>query len=155
MIIDIGDGMFVDEATGEIQDLPAGTDAALAISRRVLFAQDQEKAWAAVKAAGKAALERLLPADQKRMECGGESVVRWVNGRLTESQDTDAMKLELATAEITDAERNALVLAAKGFDLSGLPDSLRNMLAPFVITKAGKGYLMVERTRKLAPGTER
>ncbi len=154
-LIDLGDGLLIDESTGEIVDLPPGTDAALAISRRVLAAQDQEKAWAAVKGAGKAALERLLPRDQRRMQCGEESVVRWVNGRLTEQQDIDGMKLELASAELTIAERDALVLAAKGFDLADLPDELREVLAPFVSTKEGKGFVIVEKVRKLAPGTAR
>lgn len=147
----LGEGLEVDSDTGELLDVEIGPDTILRLARQVADGQLQVKAWEASVGAGKAALARYAVGEQRSVVVGEELRVSWRNGRREERQDVAQLRDIIRDSEFTYGELVELAAAAKGFDLSALPEAVCAVLAPAVSVKETRGYVLVERLRKLAP----
>ncbi len=147
-IEDIGE---VNVEDGTIRDVVQGDDFALKLARKVDYHNRQQKAHESAMRAAKRAFAKYALADDRKSVICGDLRGRWVNGHPQENQDTEAMRLQLSSVELRSEEWRELALAASGFSMKTLPDSLCEILAPFVSITETAGYVVVEPAPQLAP----
>lgn len=144
-LIEIDDGVFADEETGEIVDIPAGTDRCLLLARKLDEASTQIAAWTKFAAVAKAGLIRYQ--SERRAEYDGLVV------RIQQNQRSDVDASKFADfLDSVEAPREVLMGLLKE---SKIPAALVPTEAKDCITHSmTKLFVVAEKARKRAPGTE-
>lgn len=141
-LIEIGDGLFADDVTGEIEGIEPGTDRCLVLARRLLDAQDQTKAWERIEAVCKALL--IKEQTEKRAEYDGLIV----SVRQNERHEVDSNRFAEMLDEI-EAPRDVLltVIRASKVPAGEIPAEM----AACVTHSLTRPFIVAERARKRAP----
>lgn len=153
MLVDLGNGLLVNDDDGEVIEAPEGTgDMAGLLATRAYHAGQQAKRWGAIEGAAKSALLRLQEGKTARY---GDIVAQ----RRQASRpvfDRDRFAEWLSEAELTAAEWEALAFAAKSFEpkaLSGHPD-LAFRVGDCTDRVPTREFIVLDVVAEVAPGTE-
>lgn len=148
-LIDSGDGLYTDPETGELFDIPAGTDRCLALARALFEAKAQVKAWeqrAAVAQSG------LLEYQEERRAIYDDRAVSFRQNPVRKF-DADAFRAWVEDAQLAPGELFELVFAAKDFDIGAVASPmLAANVSRFRTETLGRPWLAVDVVRKVAPG---
>lgn len=126
-LIDLGDGLVVDDESGEVVSLPAGTEKLGFVARKRHEAHDQEKAWGRTRLI----LDQVLLREQEVPTATYDSVVIRVAGGTYTKTDGQAMadlvmtRVQAAFSEGVTHDITyvvGIIAAATGFKRDALPE---------------------------------
>ena len=154
-IIDMGEGVLIDDSTGEIiEGVVPGADPLFWAAIKLTDALEQEKAWGIQASALKAIL--LKGQAEKRAEYGDRLIT--ITQRMNHRENIDAERAYLRAKEDRGGlplERlTELVFAAKGFERAALTAEMAGELESFIEDAPTKPFVLASVVRKLAPGTD-
>ena len=146
-MIDI-DGVLVDADTGEVLDLPTGTDIMAWRAARLMDAIEQQRAWERAVGALKAGFVR----DQADRKAQYGDVVVSVRQNMRREFAPEAFRAWLEDAQLDGGALLQLALAARAFDVATIEDRLvRDAVARHVVEKPTRPFAVAERVRRAAP----
>lgn len=140
-LIDLGD-LWLDPETGEVTAKTDGPsvqpfDLEAYLARKLRDAKAQQSAWEKV---AKGLSARFIAMQAEPTRTYGDTRITVVRGS-TAALDFTQFYAWLEQAELTREDLTALVHAAKGFGLTGLPPILAEPLASFLETTANAPYI--------------
>ena len=139
-LIDLGEGIIVDDSSGEIIEAPDGADNLALVVHRVDYAQRQVKAWEQKVAAGKAAILRGQP--EMKARYGHFVATRRQSSRNV--FDAERFRDWATGTEFTVREVSALLNCVTGADAKLLNGDLAAAVAGFTAKVPTKEFVLVE-----------
>lgn len=142
------DGAVIDDETGEVMDLPAGSDRMGWLAARLIDAIEQERAWTRAVAA----LKTVFVKDQEERKAQYGDVVVSIRQSTRREFATEPFREWLADAQLDGGALLQLALAARAFDIGSIADNgLVAAVERYVVAKPTRPFAMAERVRKAGP----
>lgn len=144
MLVEMGEGLWVEDSTGEIEEIGEDTDRCMLLALALDEAQIQIRAWERQAAVAKAGLLRYQ--EERRAEYAGVVVRVQQNQR----KDVEAPALANWLLEHSTPEAMADVIAASRVPVTVVPLEANHVVRHSVT----RPFIVCERARRRAPGAE-